>query len=266
MGYLTHRPARGNINTPFGPRPKPTPSSPAIHYGQDYGWGGGDVVSAARGGRVKSYGYSGAYGNRLVIDHGNGHETWYCHLTRNSVAVDTEVRGGQEVGIMGDTGNVVGKHLHFELRINGVAVDPAPHFNNTNPAGIGVDPSLEDDMAEEASVQESIRIGNVNYAQLQEVKGLLQAAALRDASDATEASVQEAIRIGNVSFGIIENIAAKPSSVIDVNKLAAALTAAGIKVTVDMPALVGMIDKSLADNFAAIPAAVNKDAAARLAS
>lgn len=120
--------------------------------------------------------------------------------------------------------------------------------------------------ASEASVQEAIRIGNVNYRDNQDIKAMLQAAVIRDSTDATEASVQEAIRIGNTSFGIITEIAAKPSTVIDATKLAAALNAAGIKVTVDNAALVAMIDKSLADNFAGIPAAVNKDAAARLAS
>lgn len=136
MAYLTNRPAKGNINTPFGPRPKPTPTSPAIHYGQDYGWGGGDNIYAARSGTVKSYAYSGAYGNRLVIDHGD-YDTWYCHLAGTRVVAGSKVTGGQHIAYMGATGNVIGKHLHFELRnLAGVAVNPEPFFvTGTAPAG-----------------------------------------------------------------------------------------------------------------------------------
>lgn len=150
MGYLTNRPAAGNMNQGFGPRPKPTPTSPAIHYGQDYGWGGGDAIYAARSGRVKSYSFSGAYGNRLVIDHGDGTETWYCHTSAATVTVGAQVAGGDQVAWMGATGNVVGKHLHFELRINGVATDPAPYFSGSSLAG-GTPTKVEDEMTPEQS-------------------------------------------------------------------------------------------------------------------
>lgn len=137
MAFLTHRPAAGNMLQGFGPRPKPTPTSPAIHYGQDYGWGGGDNIYAARDGVVIDYYYSGAYGNRLRIAHGNGVETWYCHTSRAiTFKKGQAVKGGQHVAVMGATGNVTAKHLHFELRINGSAVNPAPYFSGTSaPAG-----------------------------------------------------------------------------------------------------------------------------------
>lgn len=146
MPYLTHRPAAGRITEAFGPRPKPTPTSPAIHYGQDYGWGGGDTIRAARAGRVKAYAYSGAYGNRLIIDHGDGRETWYCHLAYNLAAVGDQVDAGDDVAVMGATGNVTGKHLHFELRIDGRAVDPEPYFTDSATAGLDSTPiNLEGD-------------------------------------------------------------------------------------------------------------------------
>lgn len=143
MSRLTHRPSLGPLLLGFGPRPLPTPTSPAIHWGQDYGWRNGDDVFAAAAGTVLEYREVGAYGNRLVIDHGNGYRTWYCHLSAPLVRVNTQVVGGQRVAVMGATGNVTGKHLHFELRINGVAVDPAPYFTTT--AGMGTSP-LEDDL------------------------------------------------------------------------------------------------------------------------
>ena len=147
VAYLEARPARGNINTPFGPRPKPTPTSPAIHYGQDYGWGGGDQIYAARGGVVRDYSYSGAYGNRMIVEHGEGRQTWYCHIRDggNVVPVGAEVSAGQQIAWMGATGNVTAKHLHFELRINGVAVDPEPYFAGASTAGGSSTPVIEED-------------------------------------------------------------------------------------------------------------------------
>jgi murein DD-endopeptidase MepM/ murein hydrolase activator NlpD len=145
VGYLEARPAKGNMNQGFGPRPKPTPTSPAIHYGQDYGWGGGDAIYAARGGTIASYGYAGAYGNRLVIDHGGGRQTWYCHLA-SAVRTAGWVSAGEHIAWMGATGNVTAKHLHFELRINGVASDPEPYFSTGSTAGGGYTPIEEDDM------------------------------------------------------------------------------------------------------------------------
>lgn len=148
MFQLKHRPSPGNVNTPFGPRPKPTPSSPAIHYGQDYGWGNGSKILAAADGVVKEYARAGAYGNRLVIDHGDWVETWYCHLDSSLVRAGDRVRAGQHVAWMGATGNVLGKHLHFELRIHSRAVDPEPYFARIQPAAVEVELiPLEEDMA-----------------------------------------------------------------------------------------------------------------------
>lgn len=140
VGYLSHRPAKGNMNQGFGPRPKPTPTSPAIHYGQDYGWGGGDAIYAARAGVVREYAYAGSYGNRMVVDHGEGRQTWYCHLDRPVAARGTTVEAGEHIAWMGATGNVTAKHLHFELRLNGVATDPEPFFTSAAPSGGGTTP------------------------------------------------------------------------------------------------------------------------------
>lgn len=126
--------------------------------------------------------------------------------------------------------------------------------------------SLEEDMgdASEASVQESIRIGNVLYVKTQEVLAALQRAELREAGDATEASVQEAIRISNETWDRAGKLLSQPASVIDPVKLAAALKATGIKIEIDSAALVKLLEASLADDFKGIPKAVNDDAAKRL--
>jgi hypothetical protein len=78
-------------------------------------------VRAAATGRVKNINIT--YG-RVEIDHGNGYETWYMHLSRIDVTLGMQVMAGQYIGISGDTGSPGAPHLHFEVRLNGVPVDP----------------------------------------------------------------------------------------------------------------------------------------------
>ncbi|MBD1372109.1 M23 family metallopeptidase [Hazenella sp. IB182357] len=82
------------------------------------------VIYAADGGVVTKAGYSGAYGNLVVIDHGNGWQTYYAHLSRLNVSKGQSVSVGQSLGNMGQTGNATGYHLHFEVRKNGNAINP----------------------------------------------------------------------------------------------------------------------------------------------
>lgn len=144
------KPSPGRIVQGFGPRPKPTPTSPATHYGIDYGWGNGKQVVAAAPGVVRTTGSAGAYGNRIIISHDGLFETWYAHLSVISVREGQRVQAGTPIGVQGATGNVTGVHLHFELRYSGVAIDPQPYFTDT--AGGGVtpidpgQPTEEDDM------------------------------------------------------------------------------------------------------------------------
>jgi hypothetical protein len=160
---LTNRPSPGNINTPFGRRPKPTPSSPSIHYGEDYGWGNGTTIRAAAKGRVTSVGMAGAYGLRTVIEHESGIETWYCHQSHVDVAVGDEVEGGEAIGVQGATGNVVGVHLHFEVRINGVAVDPEIYFRKF------IDTNQEQNMADLTAIQKDLDTLGAGITDLQHV-------------------------------------------------------------------------------------------------
>jgi murein DD-endopeptidase MepM/ murein hydrolase activator NlpD len=66
----------------------------------------------------------GGYGNLVVIDHLNGWETWYAHLSKVSVVCGQEARAGEIIGLGGSTGWSTGPHLHFEMRLNGVPQDP----------------------------------------------------------------------------------------------------------------------------------------------
>lgn len=78
--------------------------------------------------RVVSDGWGGGYGNHVVIYHGNGYSTLYAHLQRPTVSVGQEVTIGQQIGVVGSTGNSTGPHLHFEVRINDKAVNPISYL------------------------------------------------------------------------------------------------------------------------------------------
>ena len=118
----------GELKTasPFGYRVSPiTGGSGEFHRGQDYAAQCGTAVLAAASGTVTFTGwhpYGG--GNRVVIDHGNGLETTYNHLSSASVKVGQQVSRGATVAMSGTTGASTGCHLHFEVMINGEVVDP----------------------------------------------------------------------------------------------------------------------------------------------
>ena len=112
--------------SPFGYRVSPiTGGSGEFHRGQDYAAQCGTAVHAAASGTVTFTGwhpYGG--GNRVVIDHGNGLETTYNHLSSSSVKVGQQVSRGDVIAMSGTTGASTGCHLHFEVMVNGDVVDP----------------------------------------------------------------------------------------------------------------------------------------------
>lgn len=79
---------------------------------------------AANPGKVIKAGYSGGYGNRIVVDHGGGITTTYAHNSKLLVGVGTHVSRGQRIANIGSTGLSTGNHLHFEVRLNGNPVNP----------------------------------------------------------------------------------------------------------------------------------------------
>lgn len=95
------------------------------HTGLDFAAPSGTPVQAAASGKVVSSGYAGAYGNRVVIQHGSGVETTYNHLSSISVSPGQKVSTGQRIGRVGSTGNSTGPHLHFEVTKGGQFVNPA---------------------------------------------------------------------------------------------------------------------------------------------
>jgi murein DD-endopeptidase MepM/ murein hydrolase activator NlpD len=98
------------------------------HQGIDIGAPSGQTIVASGSGTVFFAGWMGGYGNLILIDHGNGIVTAYAHQTHFAVNQGASVGRGQAIGYVGSTGNSTGPHLHFEVRRNGVAVDPMPYL------------------------------------------------------------------------------------------------------------------------------------------
>jgi murein DD-endopeptidase MepM/ murein hydrolase activator NlpD len=95
-----------------------------MHEGIDIAVSSGTPVVAAAAGTVIVAGWMGGYGNLVVVDHGGGVSTAYGHNTSVAVGVGQQVAQGQLIAYSGNTGHSTGPHVHFEVRINGAAVDP----------------------------------------------------------------------------------------------------------------------------------------------
>jgi LysM repeat protein len=118
-------PVKGPITSPFGTRNDPFSGKPGqFHSGLDIGVGMGTPIHVPLGGKVTFAGTDGGYGNHIVVDHGNGLQTTYSHLSVIDVSVGAQVNSGQEIGKVGSTGYSTGPHLHFEVKRNGQFVDP----------------------------------------------------------------------------------------------------------------------------------------------
>jgi len=97
------------------------------HTGQDFAAPIGTPVHALADGTIIFASYDGAYGNKIAIQHAEGLITWYAHLSAFEVKLGDKVQGGQLIGLVGNTGNTTGPHLHLEIRPHDdVPVDPLP--------------------------------------------------------------------------------------------------------------------------------------------
>ncbi len=122
-------PVSGPITSPFGLRSNPFGSGFETHPGIDIGAASGTTIAAAAGGRVIFAGWYGGYGNAIIIDHGGQTSTLYGHCSQIFVASGQDVQRGQAIGAVGMTGRATGPHLHFEVRVNGVPVDPTSRLH-----------------------------------------------------------------------------------------------------------------------------------------
>ena len=139
--YITYSGASGTLMWPvpgcysvsseYGTRTHPiTGEVSRMHYGMDidgYGHDGGSIV-ACDGGVVTTVGYNSGYGNYIIVDHGNGMQTLYAHMSGTAVAEGTTVGQGETIGYLGATGLATGTHCHVEVFVDGQNVDPSAYL------------------------------------------------------------------------------------------------------------------------------------------
>ncbi len=124
-GTFTHPcPGMTYISSEFGWRAQPLPGASTNHKGMDFAAPTGTPIYAAAGGTVTSAAYSGNAGNLIVINHGNGLQTYYMHCHAMYVSAGQQVSKGQNIGAVGTTGNSTGPHLHFQVMVNGTPTNP----------------------------------------------------------------------------------------------------------------------------------------------
>jgi murein DD-endopeptidase MepM/ murein hydrolase activator NlpD len=121
-------PVRGQITAGFGERMDPLSGEGAFHAGVDISASSGTDVESAADGMVLAAGPDAGYGNAILIDHGYGITTMYCHLSKIYVVVGQEVKRGQIIGAVGMTGRATGPHLHYEVHIQETPVNPAKYL------------------------------------------------------------------------------------------------------------------------------------------
>ncbi len=117
-------PVAGAVTSLFGPRVHPIFGNVRNHDGVDFAGTTGTPISAVAAGTVVAAGPRGGYGNATIIDHGNGLATLYAHQSELFVVAGATVTAGQVIGAVGSTGFSTGPHLHLEVRLSGVPVDP----------------------------------------------------------------------------------------------------------------------------------------------
>ncbi|TFC56679.1 MULTISPECIES: M23 family metallopeptidase [unclassified Cryobacterium] len=138
QGWAT--PAVGSLTDGFGPRPElPLPGVLPFHSGADLATACGSPVYAASNGVVAQTGRFGTYGNWVLIDHGDGVTTGYAHIADDAtlVAAGQRVTAGQVIAGVGSTGSSTGCHLHLEVRVDAIALDPLPFFTDRG-IGLGI--------------------------------------------------------------------------------------------------------------------------------
>jgi len=116
-------PLHGAIASPFGPRWN------RFHEGLDISADEGERIHASLTGRVVFADWNDGFGRLITIAHHRGVVTMYAHLSRIEVAPGQHVEAGQEIGLVGHTGDATGPHLHFEVRLHGASVDPLTGLN-----------------------------------------------------------------------------------------------------------------------------------------
>jgi murein DD-endopeptidase MepM/ murein hydrolase activator NlpD len=117
-------PVNGRLMGGYGERSDPFSGEGAMHTGLDISAPIGTPVKATADGIVIHANWNAGYGRCVIVDHGNGYQTWYAHLSKMDVMEGEEIRQGEVVGRVGTTGRSTGPHLHYEVRVHSTPVNP----------------------------------------------------------------------------------------------------------------------------------------------
>ena len=119
----------GRLTSGFGPRSRPTKGASSYHRGIDWATPTGTAVYASCAGTVARAGWGSGYGYVVYINHEDGRQTRYGHLSKVLVTVGQKVNQGEKIALSGSTGVSTGPHIHFEILINGTQVNPLNYIN-----------------------------------------------------------------------------------------------------------------------------------------
>jgi murein DD-endopeptidase MepM/ murein hydrolase activator NlpD len=124
--------AKFTFSSAFGVRSDPFAGSAAMHAGIDLASPSGTPIYATADGMVDRAEWFGGYGNMVEIEHGKGISTRYGHMSRVAAHPGQRIKRGDLIGYVGSTGRSTGNHLHYEVRIDGRAVNPMPFLQSAN--------------------------------------------------------------------------------------------------------------------------------------
>ncbi len=116
------------VSSPYGYRIHPITGTKKLHAGIDYAAPYGTAIYAAEDGVVLTSGWINGYGYTVTINHGGGYVTLYAHCSKLLVGAGQAVKRGETIAKVGSTGNSTGNHLHFEVKVNGKAVNPTEYL------------------------------------------------------------------------------------------------------------------------------------------
>jgi murein DD-endopeptidase MepM/ murein hydrolase activator NlpD len=125
-------PVQGTLMSHFGRRSDPFSGEGAFHAGVDLSADVGTPVKVTGDGVVTHAEWGGAYGRLVIVDHGNGIQTYYAHLSRFNVITGQTVRRGEVIALTGSSGRSSGPHLHYEVRRGGIPVNPHSYLRSTS--------------------------------------------------------------------------------------------------------------------------------------
>ena len=169
-GTSIGRPVAGSVTSGYGPRKHPITGENKTHNGIDIKADTGTAVRAAADGTVSHIGHdmskTSGYGNYVTLDHDNGYQTRYAHLSKVSVQIRQKVRKGEKIGEVGETGAATGPHLHFEVEKNGSFIDPSTVMGKNVSAVSGNTKSSQDTRPawmQAGAELVSNRLGNSGY-------------------------------------------------------------------------------------------------------